>query len=261
MIRKTLLGCLACTLVASLVFAEESPVSVTLSSSVTSTYVWNGFDRVESFGLQSGPSVQPRVSVGVVNTGLSVDVGGSFVVNDNSELQETTYGAKVVRQATPVVQVGAGYTYYDNRVTDVVGVGAVPDMNGHEFWGSVVLSSSVGVKPAVTFKYEKPTVDGYDGYGVVVGSLGYGLPLSGVTVGGAGVDVNWNAGVVYNTGFKVNDVERVKSGVSAVQFGVSSDVKAGRVVVTPSVNYQVSVEDTVNDENEFWATVGVAWGF
>ena len=62
-------------------------------------------------------------------------------------------------------------------------------------------------------------------------------------------------------------LEVVKSGVSAVQFGVSSNVKAGRVVVTPAVNYQVTLRDVVTgvtqvtDENEFWATVGVAYGF
>ena len=88
------------------------------------------------------------------------------------------------------------------------------------------------------------------------------MPLSGVTVGGAGVGVNWGADVVYNSGIKVGGVEAVKSGVSAVQFGVNSALSVGGgVVVTPSVNYQVSVEETVNPENQFWATLGVAYGF
>jgi len=259
MVRKALLGLFACACVASLAFAEESPVSVTVSSSVTSTYVWNGFDRVESFGLESGPAVQPKLTVGVKNTGVAASVGGSFVVNEDSQLHETTYGVNVVRDVSPVVTVGAGYTYYDNRAK--VGGVAVPDGDVHEVWGGVKLNSAVGVKPGVAVQYEKSTTDGVAGFAVVNGTLEYGVPLSGVTVGGAGVDVNLKTGVLYNSGVKVNDVEVVKSGVSAWQVGVSSDVKAGRVVVSPSVNYQVSVEDTVNPDNEFWATVGVAVGF
>lgn len=259
MVRKVLLGMFACALVVSVAAADDKPVSVTVSSVVTSTYMWNGFDRVETFGLESGPAIQPKVSVGVANTGLSASVGGSFVVNEESQLHETTYGVNVVRDVSPLVSVGAGYTYFDNRakIADV----DVPDGDVHEVWGGVELNSSVGLKPGVAVKYEKSTTEGVDGFAVVAGTLKYGVPLTGVTVGGAAVDVNWKTGVLYNTGVKVNDVEVVKSGVSAWQLGVSSDIKTGRVVVSPSVNYQVSIEDTVNKDNEFWATVGVAYGF
>ena len=269
MVRKVLLGLLGCTLVASAAFAEESPVAVTVGSSVTSTYMWNGFDRVEQIGLDSGPVVQPGVTVGVKGTGLNAVVGGSFVVNDDSQLGETTYGVNVVRAVSPLVQVGAGYTYYDNRVETTVGGVTVKGQDNHEVWGSVVVTSGVGVKPGVTVKYEQPTTDGADGYTVVVGSVGYSVPLSGVNVGGVGVGMNWNTGVVYNSGVAVGGVDVVKSGVSAWQVGVSSDLHAGRVVVTPSVNYQVSLGESmdtvfgqmVTRDNEFWATVGVAYGF
>lgn len=260
MVRKTLLGLLGCTLVALPAFAQDGPVGGSVSVGVTSSYMWNGFDRVKTFGLEEGPSVQPAVKVGVRNTGLTVNLGGSFVVNDNSELQETTYGASFVRDVAPSVNVGVGYTYYDNRVNDIGGV-AVPDVNNHEVWGGVELNTRVGVKPGVAVKYEKSSQDGVDAFVVAVGTLKYGMPLGNAVVGGQGVNVNWDAGVVYNSGVKVGGVETVQSGVSAVTFGVNVPVKAGSVVVTPAVNYQVSVEQTVNDEDVFWATVGVAYGF
>ncbi len=100
----------------------------------------------------------------------------------------------------------------------------------------------------------------------VVGSVGYNVPMTGVTLGTAGVDLKVHSDVVYNTAVKANDVEVVKAGVSAVQFGVTSNVKAGRLVVTPAVKYQVTLRDvspvvSENEDNEFWATVGVAYGF
>jgi hypothetical protein len=248
--RKTLLGLVGCTLVALPAFAADGPVGGTASVGVVSSYMWNGFNRVVSSGLQDGPSVQPKVNVGVRNTGLNLEVGGSFVVNDNSELQETTYGVNFVRQVVPAVEFGAGYTFYDNRVTSIGGVSVV-DINNHEAWGSVALHSRVGVTPDVV-----------DPYTVVVGSLKYAMPLSGVNVGGVGVGLNWDAGVVYNSGVKVGGVETVVSGVSAVVLGLNSALHVGGgVVVTPSVNYQVSVEQTVNPDDQFWATLGVAYGF
>lgn len=259
MVRKALFAVLGCALVASVAAANETPVSVTVQSQVTSTYVWNGFDRVESFGLESGPAIQPSVSVGVKNTGLAVNVGGSFVVNDDSQLHETTYGVSFGRAVSPLVSVGGGYTYFDNRAS--IGGVSVQDGDTHEVWGGVEVASAVGVKPGVAVKYEKSTTDGVGAFAVVAGTLKYDMPLTGVTIGGAGVDVSWKTGVLYNSGVKVNDVEVVKSGVAAWQVGVSSALKTGSVVVTPSVNYQVSVEDTVNQDNEFWATVGVAYGF
>jgi len=271
MVRKTLLGLIACTLLASVAVAEDGPVGGSVSVGVVSDYMWNGINRVTSFGLEDGPSVQPGVSVGLRNTGLAVNVGGSFVVNDNSELQETTYGVAFNRSVSPVVAVGAGYTYYDNRVSEVGGVPTTVDPNNHEVWGSVELSSSVGVKPGVAVKYEKSSVDGVDGYAVVVGSVKYDMPLSGLNLGTTSVGLGWNADVIYNSAVKVGGVEQVKSGVSAVQLGLKAPVNAGAVVVTPSVNYQVTVSDEVKaingnpvdgpQDGQFWATIGVAYGF
>ena len=265
MVRKALLGVLASMLVASVALAEESPVGATVSTTVASMYEWNGFDVVKGRGLDEGPVVQPNVTVGVKNTGLNFSVGGSFVMNEDSRLHEAKYGVNLVRAVSPLVNVGVGYNFYDDRVKEVGGV-ATEDQNKHEAWGNVTVKSAVGVEPGVTVKYEKPSTDGVDGFGVVVGSLGYNVPMTGVTVGTAGVDLKVHSGVVYNTAVKAEDVEVVKAGVSAVQFGVTSNVKAGRVVVTPSVNYQVTLRDvsptvTENDDNEFWATVGVAYGF
>lgn len=262
MVRTTLLGFLACSLVAVLAFAQEGPVTTTVNVDVTSSYMWNGFNRVKTFGLDDGPSVQPGVSVGVRNTGLSFNVGGSFVVNDNSELQEMTYGVKFQKAVSPVVTVGAGYTYYDGR-SDVVVVGT--DTNNQEVWGNVVLSSGAGVKPGVAVKYEVPTVDGADAYTVVVGSVDYSLPVRTVSASGVTMGVDVGAGVVYNSGIKQGGVDVVNSGVSAVTLGVKVPVSTGRVVVTPAVNYQVTTEDTVKqvngEDSTFWAGVGVTFGF
>jgi hypothetical protein len=267
MVRKALLGVLASTLVASVALADDGPVGATVSTTVASMYEWNGFDAVKGSGLDEGPVVQPVVTVGVKNTGLNIVVGGSFVVNDNSQLHETKYGVNVVRAVSPLVDVGAGYNFYDDRVKeDVTGQPRV-DNNKHEGWGSLSVKTAAGVTPGVTVKYEKPVQEGLDAFTVVGGNLDYSVPMSGVALGGAGVDVKLHSGVLYQTALKVNDTEVVKAGLSAVQFGVSSAVRTGQVVVTPAVNYQVTLRDVaagveeISSENQFWASLGVAYGF
>jgi hypothetical protein len=261
MVRTTLLGLLVCSLVAIAASAQEGPVTTTVNVDVTSSYMWNGLNRVKTFTTDEGPSVQPGVSVGVRNTGLSFNVGGSFVVNDNSELQEMTYGVKFQKAVSPIVAVGAGYTYYDGRVAPF-GVDGV-DKNNQEVYGSVVLSNSVGVKPSVVVKYEVPSVDGVDAYAVVVGGVDYSLPVRKVTTSGVTMGVDVGAGVVYNSGLKVGGVDA--NGVGAVTLGVKVPVSTGRVVVTPVVNYQVTTNDVVKqvngEDSTFWAGVGVSCGF
>jgi hypothetical protein len=266
MVRKALLGVLASTLVASVALADDGPVGATVSTTVASMYEWNGFDAVKGAGLEEGPVVQPTLDVNVKNTGLHFTAGGSFVVNEASQLHETKYGVHVARSVSPLVDVGAGYTFYDSRVNEINGTPVV-DNNKHEGWGSLSVKTAAGVTPGVTVKYEKPVQEGFDAFTVVGGNLDYSVPMKGVALGGAGVDVKLHSGVLYQTALKVSDVEVVKAGLSAVQFGVSSAVRTGQVVVTPAVNYQVTLRDVVagveeiSSENQFWASLGVAYGF
>ena len=67
--------------------------------------------------------------------------------------------------------------------------------------------------------------------------------------------------MVYLTGVKVDDVEVVGRGVSAWNVGVSGQVQAANVVVSPYVTYQVTVGPPVLDENPFWAGVSVSYTF
>jgi hypothetical protein len=253
MVRKLVLGLVGCAVATASAYAADSPLGV--STTFLSKYIWNGFDRLEASGLQSGPAIQPSMSLGNPETGFLMSVGGSFAIQDGNELHETTYGVRVARSVSPLVSFGLGYNYYDNRAI------GFRDRDDHEIWGSLELSAAGVVKPGIAVRYEKPTQAGADPYEVIVGTLRYGMPLTGVNLAGFGVTLDWTTAALYNSGMRVGGVDVVKSGVVAYQVGVQSDLHAGPVVVTPSVMYQITVDETVNKKNPYWAAVGVAYGF
>jgi len=67
--------------------------------------------------------------------------------------------------------------------------------------------------------------------------------------------------LVYNDGVSpYNSI--VVPGWSHAVFGVSTDVELGfGIVLVPSINYQASMEETVNPDDEAWATVSARYSF
>jgi hypothetical protein len=68
---------------------------------------------------------------------------------------------------------------------------------------------------------------------------------------------------VYNGGVSPFG-NNVQSGLSDAVIGASTDFVLGanrNLVLTPAIYYQFSLEDTVNPDNEFWASVSLKFAF
>ena len=245
--------------------AFANAMDATLAAEVSSRYMWNAFDRLEARGLESGPVFQPRLTLVMMGSPLRAHMSGSFLLEQEMEFHEAVYGVSVQRSVSPFSRFGLGYNYYDDQ-TDVTlvppGPGAAIAGDGHEIWASLSVSSPTGVTPSVGVRREDPKAAGADAYYIAHAGLAYGIPVvPAAGVGGVSFDLNWNTNVVYITGVKVDDVEVVDRGVSAWNVGVSGQVQAANVVVSPYVTYQVTVEPSVLDENPFWAGVSVSYTF
>lgn len=259
MFRSALVGFLTGVLMAGAAFSQDVPMEVEVSGAFLTQYIWNGFDRIETRGLDPGPVVQPKVSVGMKNSPLRAHLAGSFVVNENSELHETIYGVSVVRSATALTRLAFGYNYYDDRVA--LGTNE-EDTDSHEIWGALEATSPVGTRATIATKWEKPTQSGFDSFTLFIGELGYQVPLIPVLgAGGLGLDLDVSTSVIYNTGMKQHDVEVVPSGFMAWQMGAAAHLRTGRVAVVPTFKYQVTLEDAVSPDNPIWGGVTVTYAF
>lgn len=257
MLRKVCVGLCMGMLAAASAAAQIGAPNVMVSGEVLSKYIWNGTNRVESRGLGDGPVFQPRLELGVGASPVHAHVLGSFTLDGDAQLHEAVYGVSTVRALTPMVSMVLGYDYYDDRASVI----AENLTDQHEVSFGLSLHTPSGVVPSAVVKYENPVVDGADSYYVAEASLKQSVPVVPAVAGAVGVNVSWKTSVLYHTSVKVNDVEVVQNGVTAWQFGVSSEILAGGVLVVPQVNYQVTVDDAINNENPFWAGLGVAYAF
>lgn len=257
MLRKVCVGLALGLLMAASASAQIGGPNMMVSGEVLSKYIWNGTNRVEARGLSDGPVFQPRVDMGVGGSPLRAHVLGSFTLDGDAQLHEAVYGLSTERAVTPMVSLVLGYDYYDDRASVV----AENLTDQHEVSFGLRLKTPSGVVPSAIVKYEKPVVDGADSYYVAEASLTQSMPVVPAVGGAVGVNVTWKTSMLYHTSVKVDDVEVVQNGVTAWQFGLSSEILAGGVLVVPQINYQVTVNDAINKENPFWAGLGVAYAF
>ncbi len=258
MLRKVLFGCLLCVGLAGRASAQVSAIDLEVSAAFLSKYIWNGFDRIRGFGLDTGPVLQPKVSLGMGNTPMHAAVGGSFVMNDDSELHETTYTVYVERYSTPLTRLGFGYTYYDDRIEPLLGS---EDGDAHEIWAALSSRNVAGMRTAAAVKYEMSAREHYDSFFFGLAEFGYSFPLVPAAATGIGLDLEATTRILYNTSIQSQGIESVQSGVSAWQMGLAAELRAARVLVKPSLQYQVTLEDSVNDENPLWGGISVAYSF
>lgn len=262
MIRRASIAAIAAWLVCHVAMtasAQKGTVDVEVSSALYTKYIWNGFDRLETRGLETGPVVQPLVEVAVSDSPLHARVGGSFVLGEQGELHETLYGVYVDRATSPLANVAIGYNFYDDRV---VFQDIDTEADVHEIWGAITMRSTVGTRTTFIGKYENPVADGFGSYKLFIGEIGYNVPLiPALRKNSFGLDLDVSTAVVYTSAIEVHDVEVVDKGVSAWQIGLRSDIRTGNVRVSPSVHYQQTFKDTVNDEDPFWAGVNLAYMF
>ena len=258
MLRKVFFGWFLCVGLTGNAMAQVNAVDLEVSGAFASKYIWNGFDRIRGQGLDDGPVLQPKLTVGLGHTPLHVGVGGSFVMNNDSQLHEMTYHVYVQRFATPFTRVGLGYTYYDDRVAPLLDT---LDHDVHELWGAMLTRNVSGVHNGLAAKYEISARDAFDSFFCANAEFGYSYPLVPSTPGGFGLDLDGTTRILYNTQVKTQGVELVQSGFSAWQAGLTAEFRAAHVRVTPFLTYQVSLEESVNDEDPLWAGITVLYAY
>jgi hypothetical protein len=259
MFRKALLGGLTLACLTAPATAQIRSVDLDVSAEFLTKYIWNGFDRIESLGLDPGPVLQPRVGLGIGNTPLKAFVAGSFVMNDESELHETRYGVFIERFSSAFTKLGLGYTYYDDRLVLPEGL---DDGDFHEIWADLNIRNAMGVESSFGAQYEISARSTYDPYWVFYARFGYTSPLvPGDGLTGMGLDLRSFTRILYNTQVAQESVELVRRGFSAWQLGMALDLRAARVTVSPSIHYQLTLEESVNGEDPLWGGITVAYAF
>jgi hypothetical protein len=248
--------------------AQESELHGSFDLTYQSKFIWRGFDI---YGDKS--AIQPSLDLDLFGTGLGVNVMAHRANSSGYERGERWdytlyYQNMMCPDEAYAVMYRLGWVYYNfpqghNQDADLQEMHAVL---------SLPKMCPAGVVPSYVLVKLWPNSSG--------SMVGSNSPLGGtasgfahifmldypLTVGGIMPDtpeqvLNLHAEVVYNDGVgPAGNV--VDHDWSNAVFGVSTGIDlAENVVLTPGVFHQISMDDTVNNENETWATLSMTYKF
>jgi len=247
-------------------------VNGSIEMTYQSLYMWRGFDV---FPNKSAMQVTADVSHPGTGLGMKVDVHwaatGGF---ENAERWDYNpyYEGSLNPDSQTAVDYRVGYTYYNfpdqaNQLADM-----------HEFHGIVSLPNVAGgprLVPAyalIKMWPQSSTAGGSDVGGDVSGylhilMLNYEFELPGYTLDTPEQSIRLHSELIYNDG--VNLVANLPGGGGPVDHdwsnfvvGAATDiVMPANIVLTPAVNYQVTLDRSVHGTDELWATLGAKFRF
>jgi len=236
---------------------SRTDLAVTLTMGGVSEYIWRGFDM-----FNDRAALQPSINVDWYGTGISTAVWSAIPTKEHfGDLQEMRYVVAYTDwlwgDTLHVTKYTVNWVYYDfvsmpstQRDAQEVGV---------QFsWPQAYMVRDNRVVPSYyvgkLWPAKSNAVNKDSGGWIHIFGLDYEFWLSGI-----GVEKQvacLSAELVYNDGMLYADHDW-----SDAVFGVGTTWRDGPLTVKPEFKYQVSLEETVNDEDEFWGSVSVSYKF
>jgi hypothetical protein len=259
-----LLG-VAALLMAGAAQLQAGELGVDVDVTYVSKYIWRGIDRLDDKG-----AFQPSVNIDLFESGFSMKLWASYAGSSKGNGTVSTVNATEYRYIFAydytafegeswATSITPNFIYYD--FIDEPDVAQDAQEFGVQFaWPSicpagVVPSYYVGkIWPA---KSDSALTGEYSGWVHIFG-LGYDLELADITPEATDQVVNLIAAAVYNDGFAGATVDH---DWSHILLGASTGIEIGPGAFTPALYYQVSMDDSVNSEDEFWTSLSYKLSF
>ena len=237
----------------------EGKVSVDVSATVQSKHIWHGFDLYDDHGV-----FMPAVGVTLGDTGFSGKFIRCFPLSGGMEksvqqLYAIFYTGAFLEDSPYVTNYTANYFYYGmprihaaRSDTQEVGVtfawpkllgdsGLFPNYYIGRLWPS----------------RSRSNLEGSEGFIHVLG-LAYDFAVPDFWAVGKSQGFRLSSDITYNDGFGAGGA---KHDWSHAVLGACTNLGAGNITITPYVNYQISMEDSINPEDETWCGVNLTYRF
>ena len=244
--------------------AEEPKLGVTLSVKPMSKHIWRGYDVLGDHG-----ALYSNMNVNLFDTGFSVNLWNMTPIgsgtdnygrgnNSHQECDYTVaYGFALFKEEPYALNIAGNFTHYDfpklNKYADAQEIGisvALPKL---------ISIGDTALIPSYYVGKLWPATSGESG--VIAGgyhcfALNWNMevpcPFSKDTkqVFSFFTDINYNDGIFGSD-----------HDWSHATLGVSTNIALGPVTVTPCLQYQISMDKSVNDEEELWCGLNVSYSF
>ncbi|AQT70257.1 hypothetical protein STSP2_03463 [Anaerohalosphaera lusitana] len=262
--------------VTGLASAADGEIGVDASVSYVTKYIWRGFDR-----LDDAAAVQPSVNLDLGN-GFYANVWMSYAgtsgrtdpavptsgrVNFTEYNYTFGYANSMCEGESWQTDYAVNWMYYDfiDMPSDVIDM---QEINATFAWPNIIGN---GITPSYTIirmwtSEGSATYNDASGWIHVVG-LEYDFTIDGFTPDNPEQTIKLFADATYNDGTGLNTenllgvADQIDHDWSHLKYGAAAPMKLGNGTLTPAIYYQTSMEDTVNDEDEFWGGITYALSF
>ncbi len=239
----------------------EGKISIDVTATVQSKHMWQGFDLMDDHGV-----FIPVIGVTLGDTGFSGKVIGGYGLakglSNSRDLHYAAFYSGALLKDTPyATNIVANYFYYGKpelikRKNDSQELGTT------FFWPGLIKAGNGCITPSYYIGYlwasrSNSNIRGCEGFIHIFG-LGYDFEMPDFWGEGETQAFKLYGNLTYNDGFGGAAVEH---DWSHSVLGISTDFKKGNFTITPFVNYQISMEDSVNDEDELWCGLNTTYRF
>jgi len=229
-------------LVVSMLFFFASPAlsKIQMSSTLTlvSRYIWRGFDTIPN----NKPSAQPSLTLNFGKSGLWFNLWSAIALVDTDFVElDFIVGYDRVLSKNVALSTGVGYFTFPSYPN-------YPDKNSASpeiYLGTTF--SSIPLSPRLTAYYDFNLGDGL----YLTLDVQKSFPL--------GAKVFRSTFLLgYTTQYKNFGVD---SGLSDICFGLSTDFVFKKLALSPSLNYVIVPNETINREDEIWTGLSINYDF
>lgn len=239
----------------------EGEITVDVTTTVQSKHMWHGIDLLDDHGV-----VIPVGTITFGDTGFSGKVITGYCLSRGfSNLKDLHYAAfysgAFLKDTPYATNFVTNYIYYGKpelakRRNDSQEIGST------FFWPRAFKAGNGCITPSYYLGYiwaskSNSNIRGCEGLIHVFGCA-YDFEIPEFWPSGENQAFKLYGDVTYNDGFAGAAIEH---DWSHAVFGISTDIKKGNFTLTPFVNYQISMEDSVNDENELWCGISATYRF
>ncbi len=279
--RKSILaGMVLLFAIGGVVQAQEGDLHGVIDMTYQSKYLWRGIDV---YGDKS--AFQPSVMLDL-GDGFGISAEGHRANSSGFETTERWdftlfYKNAICPEEDYALQylIGWRYFYFPDAPLDGMPPGASGEIDLQEIHAVVSMPRILGVEGLVPtyvlVKLWPAESDSFVGSQNLLGTtpgtasgfahifmLDYAVPLAGLTPETPEQVLRLHSEVVFNDGVDPRGVGVDHDWTNAV-FGVATDFElAENVTLTPAVYYQITMDDSINDDqDETWFTLGLSYSF
>jgi len=247
--------------------AQDSELHGSVDFTYQTKYVWRGFDVYDDKS-----AMQPSIDVDLFGTGFGINVMAHRANSSGYEWLERWdytlyYQNGLFQDEAYALMYRLGWVYYNfpdqsQSEIDLQEVHTILSLPKAIPGGIVPSYVLVKLWPNSSGSWVgAPRSDGTASGWAHIFMLDYPLTIGGIMPDTPEQVLNLHAEVVYNDGVGPGG-QYVDHDWSNAVFGISTGFKLSEeVVLTPGVYHQISMDDTVNNEEETWATLSLTYKF